>query len=122
MVIVLEQGYVSSGVVLRNLRYLLSQPAAGPNGSRATVVINRVLTDPRAGRLEQLREEISHTHPGPIIEIPWDLDLRAEIDAGTYLPSTGYAAAPPVCRSRSSPSSPRTRRTGPPKRSSVCPI
>jgi MinD-like ATPase involved in chromosome partitioning or flagellar assembly len=84
MVIVLEQGYVSSGVVLRNLRYLLSQPAAGPNGSRATVVINRVLTDPRAGRLEQLREEISHTHAGPTIEIPWDLDLRAEIDAGTY--------------------------------------
>jgi MinD-like ATPase involved in chromosome partitioning or flagellar assembly len=84
MVIVLEQGYVSSGVVLRNLRYLLSQAAAGPGGSRATVVINRVLTDPRAGRLEQLREEIAHTHSGPVIEIPWDLDLRAEIDAGTY--------------------------------------
>ena len=84
MVIVLEQGYVSSGVVLRNLRYLLSQPAAGPGGSRATVVINRVLSDPRAGRLEQLREEISHTHTGSIIEIPWDLDLRAELDAGTY--------------------------------------
>ena len=29
MMIVLEQGYVSSGVVPRNLRYLLSQPAAG---------------------------------------------------------------------------------------------
>ena len=84
MVSVLEQGYVSGGVVLRNLRYLLSQPAAGPNGQRPTVVVNRVLTDPRAGRLEQLREESSDTHSGPIIEIPWDLDLRAEIDAGTY--------------------------------------
>jgi hypothetical protein len=40
--------------------------------------------DPRAGRLEQLREEINHTHSGPVIEIPRDLDLRAEIDAGTY--------------------------------------
>jgi MinD-like ATPase involved in chromosome partitioning or flagellar assembly len=84
MIIVLEQGYVSSGVVVRSLRYLLEQPAAGPGGSRAIVVINRVLSDPRAGRLEELRDEIRKSHSGPIIEIPWDLDLRAEIDAGTY--------------------------------------
>jgi len=84
MIIVLEQGYVSSGVVVRSLRYLLEQPAAGSGGSRAIVVINRVLSDPRAGRLEELRDEIRKSHSGPIIEIPWDLDLRAEIDAGTY--------------------------------------
>jgi MinD-like ATPase involved in chromosome partitioning or flagellar assembly len=84
MIIVLEQGYVSSGVVVRSLRYLLDQPAAGPGGSRAIVVINRVISDPRAGRLEELREEIRKSHSGPIVEIPWDLDLRAEIDAGTY--------------------------------------
>ena len=84
MIIVLEQGYVSSGVVIRNLPYLLHQPAAGDHGSRAIVVINRVMTDPRAGALEPLREEIRSVHSGPIIEIPWDLDLRADIDSGTY--------------------------------------
>jgi hypothetical protein len=84
MVIALEQGYVSRGVVIRSLPYLLEQPAAGPEGSRAIVVINRVLSDPRAGRLNQLREEVRKAYSGPIVEIPWDLDLRAEIDASTY--------------------------------------
>ncbi len=84
MIIVLEQGYVSSGVVIRNLPYLLAQPAAGDHGSRAIVVINKVMSDPRAGALEPLREEIRSVHSGPIIEIPWDLDLRADIDSGTY--------------------------------------
>jgi MinD-like ATPase involved in chromosome partitioning or flagellar assembly len=84
MIIVLEQGYVSSGVVLRSLRYLLSQPAAGGDGSRATVVINRVMSDPRAGSLQTLREEIAEAHAGPIVEIPWDLDLRADVDSGSY--------------------------------------
>ena len=84
MIIVLEQGYVSSGVVIHSLPYLLEQPAAGGDGSRAIVVINRVMTDPRAGALEPLRDEIRKVHAGPIIEIPWDLDLRADIDSGTY--------------------------------------
>jgi len=84
MIIVLEQGYVSSGVVTRSLRYLLGQPAAGGDGSRAIVVINRVINDPRAGALDALREEIRGAHTGPIIEIPWDLDLRADIDSGEY--------------------------------------
>jgi hypothetical protein len=84
MIIVLEQGYISSGVVLRSLPYLLAQLAA--DGSRATVVINRVMSDPRAGALEPLREEIRTVHSGPIIEIPWDLDLRADMDSGAYSP------------------------------------
>jgi MinD-like ATPase involved in chromosome partitioning or flagellar assembly len=84
MIIVLEQGYISSGVVLRSLPYLLAQPAAGADGSQAIVVINRVMSDPRAGALEPLREEIRTVHSGPIIEIPWDLDLRADIDSGGY--------------------------------------
>jgi hypothetical protein len=79
-----RRGYVASGVVLNNLRYVLSLPAAGPKGSRATVVINKVINDPRAGRVEQLVEEVQRHHSGPIIQIPADLDLRAEIDAGTY--------------------------------------
>ena len=84
MIIVLEQGYVSSGVVIHSLPYLLEQPAAGGDGSQAIVVINRVMTDPRAGALQPLRDEIRKAHTGPIIEIPWDLDLRADIDSGTY--------------------------------------
>ena len=84
MIIVLEQGYVSSGVVIHSLPYLLEQPAAGGDGSQAIVVINRVMTDPRAGALQPLRDEIRKAHAGPIIEIPWDLDLRADIDSGTY--------------------------------------
>jgi MinD-like ATPase involved in chromosome partitioning or flagellar assembly len=84
MIIVLEQGYVSSGVVLRSLPYLLAQPAAGGDGSRAIVVINRVMSDPRAGSLDTLREEIRAAHSGPIVEIPWDLDLRADVDSGSY--------------------------------------
>jgi MinD-like ATPase involved in chromosome partitioning or flagellar assembly len=84
MIIVLEQGYVSSGVVIHSLPYLLEQPAAGGDGSRAIVVINRVMTDPRAGALQPLRDEIRKAHSGPIIGIPWNLDLRADIDSGTY--------------------------------------
>jgi MinD-like ATPase involved in chromosome partitioning or flagellar assembly len=84
MIIVLEQGYVSSGVVTRSLPYLLEQPAAGGDGSRAIVVINRVINDSRAGALDVLREEIRRVHAGPIVEIPWDLDLRADIDSGEY--------------------------------------
>ena len=84
MIIVLEQGYVSSGVVTRSLPYLLEQPAAGGDGSRAIVVINRVINDSRAGAIDVLREEIRGAHAGPIVEIPWDLDLRADIDSGEY--------------------------------------
>ena len=84
MIIVLEQGYVSSGVVIHSLPYLLDQPTAGGDGSQAIVVINRVMDDPRAGALQPLRDEIRKAHSGPIIEIPWDLDLRADIDSGTY--------------------------------------
>ncbi len=84
MIIVLEQGYVSSGVVIHSLPYLLAQPAAGGDGSRAIVVINRVIDDPRAGALQPLRDELRKVHSGPLIEIPWDLDLRADIDSGTY--------------------------------------
>ena len=87
MIIVLEQGYVSSGVVIHSLPYLLEQPAAGGDGSQAIVVINRVMDDPRAGALQSLRDELRKAHSGPIIEIPWDLDLRADIDAGTYASS-----------------------------------
>jgi hypothetical protein len=31
-----------------------------------------------------LREEIAEAHAGPIVEIPWDLDLRADVDSGSY--------------------------------------
>ena len=65
MIIVLEQGYVSSGVVIHSLPYLLEQPAAGGDGSQAIVVINRVMDDPRAGALQPLRDEIRKAHAGP---------------------------------------------------------
>jgi MinD-like ATPase involved in chromosome partitioning or flagellar assembly len=85
MVIVVEQGYVASGVVTNALPYLLERPAAGSDGSLATVVINKVMSDPRAGSVQTLREEIHNINEHlTIIEVPWDLDLRSQIDAGTY--------------------------------------
>ena len=85
MVIVVEQGYVASGVVTNALPYLLERPAAGSDGSLATVVINKVMSDPRAGSVQTLRDEIHNINEHlTIIEVPWDLDLRSQIDAGTY--------------------------------------
>jgi MinD-like ATPase involved in chromosome partitioning or flagellar assembly len=85
MVIVCGQGYMESGVVTNALPYLLSTPAAGGDGSMATVVINGVIGDERAGRVEDVRSEIlSVDDQLPIIEVPMDLDLRSEMNSGTY--------------------------------------
>ena len=85
MVIVCEQGYMESGVVTNALPYLLSTPAAGRDGSAATVVINNVINDDRAGRVQDVREEIlSINDQLPIIEIPMDLDLRSVMNSGSY--------------------------------------
>jgi MinD-like ATPase involved in chromosome partitioning or flagellar assembly len=84
MIIVTEQGYLSGKVVEHSLRYLLEQPAAGAGGRQATVVINKVLDDPRAGSIEETERALRGHHTGPIIRIPWDLDLRAQIDLGDY--------------------------------------
>ncbi len=85
MVIVCEQGYMESGVVTNALPYLLSTPAAGRDGSAATVVINNVINDDRAGRVQDVREEIlSINDQLPIIEIPMDLDLRSVMNSGAY--------------------------------------
>ena len=84
MIIVTEQGYLSGKVVEHSLRYLLDQPAAGASGRQATVVINKVLDDPRAGSIEETKRALREHHAGPMIRIPWDLDLRAQIDLGDY--------------------------------------
>ena len=84
MIIVTEQGYLSGKVVEHSLRYLLEQPAAGASGRQATVVVNKVLDDPRAGSIEETQRALREHHAGPIIRIPWDLDLRAQIDLGDY--------------------------------------
>ena len=84
IIIVIEQGYLSGKVVEHGLRYLLHQPAAGENGRQATVVINKVLDDPRAGSIEETERALRQHHDGPLIRIPWDLDLRAQIDLGDY--------------------------------------
>ena len=85
MVIVCEQGYMESGVVTNALPYLLSTPAAGRDGSAATVVINGVISDDRAGRVQDVRDEIlSIDDQLPIIEIPMDLDLRSVMNSGSY--------------------------------------
>jgi MinD-like ATPase involved in chromosome partitioning or flagellar assembly len=84
LVIVTEQGYMSGKVVEHGLRYLLRQPAAGPDAEQATVVINKVIDDVRAGSLEETERALREHHAGPIIRIPWDLDLRAQIDLGDY--------------------------------------
>jgi MinD-like ATPase involved in chromosome partitioning or flagellar assembly len=84
MIIVTEQGYLSGKVVEHSLRYLLEQPAAGASGRQATVVINKVLDDPRAGSIDETERALREHHAGPMIRIPWDLDLRAQIDLGDY--------------------------------------
>ena len=83
-IIVTEQGYLSGKVVEHSLPYLLEQPASGENGRQATVVINKVLDDPRAGSTEETQRALREHHAGPVIRIPWDLDLRAQIDLGDY--------------------------------------
>jgi MinD-like ATPase involved in chromosome partitioning or flagellar assembly len=84
LVIVTEQGYLAGKVVEHGLRYLLRQPAAGPDAQQATVVINKVIDDVRAGSLQETERALREHHAGPIIRIPWDLDLRAQIDRGDY--------------------------------------
>jgi MinD-like ATPase involved in chromosome partitioning or flagellar assembly len=84
MIIVTEQGYLSGKVVEHSLRYLLDRPAAGERGQQATVVVNKVLNDPRAGSIQETERALREHHQGPIIRIPWDLDLRAQIDMGDY--------------------------------------
>ena len=84
MVIVLEQDFLSSSVVIENLEYLLSRPAAGENGENATVVLNKVMSDPRAGDVDATERAIRELHRGPVIRVPWDLDLRAQLNSGEY--------------------------------------
>ena len=84
MIIVTEQGYLSGKVVEHSLRYLLEQPAAGECGEQATLVVDKVINDPRAGSIEETERALRERHAGPIIQIPWDLDLRAQIDLGNY--------------------------------------
>jgi MinD-like ATPase involved in chromosome partitioning or flagellar assembly len=84
MIIVTEQGYLSGKVIEHGLRYLLGQPAAGERGEQATVVVNKVIDDPRAGSVEETERALRERHAGPIIRIPWDLDLRAQIDLGNH--------------------------------------
>ena len=64
MVIVLEQDFLSSSVVIENLEYLLSRPAAGENGENATVVLNKVMSDPRAGDVDATERAIRELHRG----------------------------------------------------------
>jgi len=86
LVISTEQGYLTGSVVQHALDYLLSQPAAS-GGEKAIAVINKVISDPRAGNVQEteraLRAATAHM---PIIRIPFDLDLRALIDSGNYSP------------------------------------
>ena len=84
MVIVLEQDFLSSSVVIENLDYLLGRPAAGEDGSQATVVLNKVMSDPRAGDVDVTERAIRELHSGPVIRVPWDLDLRAQLNSGQY--------------------------------------
>lgn len=85
IVIVCGQGYMESGVVTNALPYLLGTPAAGGDGSMATVVINGVIRDERAGRVEDVRSEILAINDQlPIVEVPMDLDLRSAMNSGTY--------------------------------------
>ena len=84
MVIVLEQDFLSSSVVIENLEYLLDRPAAGETGERVTVVLNKVMSDPRAGDVNVTERAIRELHHGPVIRVPFDLDLSAQLSAGQY--------------------------------------
>jgi cellulose biosynthesis protein BcsQ len=84
LVISTEQGYLTGSVVQHALDYLLTQPAAG-GGEKALAVINKVLTDQRAGSADETERALLAANPGmPVIRIPYDLDLRALIDSGHY--------------------------------------
>lgn len=84
LVIVSEQGYLTAEMVKHSLPYLLSKPAAGPGATRTTMVLNKVITDPRAGRVQTVRENLKTIYSGPIVQIPWDLDLAAAMHAGRF--------------------------------------
>jgi MinD-like ATPase involved in chromosome partitioning or flagellar assembly len=84
LVLVTEQGYLTAAVVWRALRFLLASQAAGRAGERATIAINKVIADDRAGKVEVLQEQLRTEHRGPQVRIPFDLDLHAAIAAGQY--------------------------------------
>ena len=84
LVLVAEQGYLTAEVVWHSLTYMLAQAAAGPDGSRATIAINKVVDNPKAGRVEELQRQLRKVHEGPQVLIPFDLDLHAAIAAGSY--------------------------------------
>ncbi|MGO9959181.1 MAG: CpaE family protein [Solirubrobacteraceae bacterium] len=84
LVLVTEQGYLTAAVVWRALRFLLASQAAGQAGERATIAINKVIADDRAGKVEVLQEQLRTEHRGPQVRIPFDLDLHAAIAAGQY--------------------------------------
>lgn len=84
LVISTEQGYTSGSVVQHALGYLLAQPAAS-DGHKAIAVINKVIADPRAGRVEETERSLRAASAGmPIIRIPFDLDIPALIASGHY--------------------------------------
>ena len=84
LVLVAEQGYLTAEVVWHSLTYMLGSPAAGPDGSRATIAINKVVDNPKAGRVDELQRQLRKVHEGPQVLIPFDLDLHAAIAAGSY--------------------------------------
>ncbi len=84
LVLVAEQGYLTAAVVWRALRFLLASKAAGANAGHATVAINKVITDDRAGNVEELQAQLRTEHAGPQVLIPFDLDVHAAIAAGRY--------------------------------------
>ena len=84
LVLVAEQGYLTAEVVWHSLTYMLASPAAGPDGSRATIAINKVVDNPKAGRVDELQRQLRKVHEGPQVLIPFDLDLHAAIAAGSY--------------------------------------
>ena len=65
LVLVAEQGYLTAEVVWHSLTYMLAQAAAGPDGSRATIAINKVVDNPKAGRVEELQRQLRKVHEGP---------------------------------------------------------
>ena len=84
LVLVAEQGYLTAEVVWHSLTYMLASPAAGPDGSRATIAINKVVDNPKAGRVDELQRQLRKVHEGPQVLIPFDLDLHAAIAEGSY--------------------------------------
>jgi MinD-like ATPase involved in chromosome partitioning or flagellar assembly len=84
LVLVAEQGYLTAEVIWHALDFLLASPAAGPDGSCATIAINKVVAEPKAGRVDELQRQLRKVHEGPQVQIPFDLDLHAAIAAGHY--------------------------------------